>query len=803
MPAPRKKTNGIGLPAAEILADYRVACMSRFVSLTGRKEVLSGKAKFGIFGGGKEVAQVALARTFRHGDWRAGYYRDQTWMFASGITDIKKFFAQLYADTNHEREPASGGRQMNAHFASRYLDKQGNWLNQLMMHNTTADASPTACQMPRLLGLGYASKLYRENQDLQDLARFSINGNEVAFGTIGNASTSEGLFWECLNAAGVLQVPLVISVWDDEYGISVPAKYQTVKESISKVVEGFRAEKGALGMDIHVVRGWDYPSLVETYYQAVDKARKHHIPSLVHVTELTQPQGHSTSGSHERYKSKERLEFEVKMDCLKKMREWLVDEGLATTGELDELEEEAKTEVDRLREEAWQAYLKPLQDEREELLGLLDKLTNELPADSAAEIRRYMEELRDIPTLNRRAVLSTGRRVLQDIRDHDVGKNALIEFTKDYHHKNNIRYSSCLLNETDHSTLKVEGIEPVYGENPEEVDGRQVIQKIFDHHLQRDPRIFVIGEDVGRLGGVNLEFEGLHDKFGELRVTDTGIREATILGQGIGAAVRGLRPVVDIQYLDYLLYAFQTMSDDLATLHYRTSGGQAAPVIVRTKGDRLEGVWHTGSPMGTVIHGLRGCHVCVPRNMVQAAGMYNTLFQGDDPALIVEVLNGYRRKEKLPDNLTEFCIPLGVPEVLEEGDDITLVTYGACVNIAREAIALLSKAGATVELIDVRTLLPFDLQGIIGRSIEKTGAVLFCDEDVPGGASSYMMQQVLEKQGAYRYLDAAPRTLSSMPHRGAYGTDGDYFSKPNADDMFDYIYAILREREPDRFPPIR
>lgn len=801
MPRKSAVTNNIklvGLPAAEIISDYQVGYTSRIASLIGRKEVLTGKAKFGIFGDGKEVPQLAMARAFRHGDWRSGYYRDQTFMMAVGALDVKKFFAQLYADTDIEREPASGGRQMNAHFASRFLDKQGNWLNQLMIHNTSADASPTACQMPRLLGLGYASKLYRNIPELADGNRFSKNGGEVAFGTIGNASTSEGLFWETLNAMGVLQIPIVMSVWDDGYGISVPNEYQTTKGSISKICQGFHPEDGEKGVDVITVEGWDYPKLLTTYAAAVEKARKTHQPCLIHVTELTQPQGHSTSGSHERYKGPQRLKWEEDNDCLAKMRQWMIAEGIATDSALQKLEEQAAHQVEADRREAWEEFRQPLKAERAELQGLLASFeTNE-------DVASLSQKLGKATALGRREILATARQALVALRDTSGdAKQALVRFCSEYHMENNDRYSGYLLSEGNKSPVVKDAIEPIYGENPEILDGRQVVQRIFDYHLGRDPRLFIIGEDIGVLGGVNLEFDGLQDKHGELRVTDTGIREATIMGQGIGAALRGLRPVVDIQYLDYLLYAFQVMSDDLATLHYRTAGGQAAPVIVRTKGHRLEGVWHTGSPMGTVINGVRGMHVCVPRDMVQAAGMYNTLLEGNDPALVIEVLNGYRVKERLPENLTSFRVPLGVPEVIRAGKDLTIVTYGACIRVAQVACERLAALGIDVELIDVRTLLPFDTKSVILASIQKTNAVMFMDEDVPGGATAFMMQQVLEEQGGYDFLDAMPRTLSSQPHRAAYGSDGDYFSKPNAEDVFDYAYSIMRERDPETYRDIR
>lgn len=800
-PARDRKLKVAALPKADVIADYKIGFMSRLASLIGRKEVLSGKAKFGIFGDGKEVAQLAMARAFRHGDWRSGYYRDQTFMFALGATDVRKFFAQLYADTDLDHEPASGGRQMNGHFATRYLDENGNWLNQLMMHNTSADASPTGCQMARVLGLAYASKLYRANKKLADNSQFSVKGNEVAFATIGNASTSEGIFWETLNAAGVLEVPLVVSVWDDDYGISVPAKYQTTKESISQICAGFQKEDGTNGYEIYRVEGWDYPKLVETYATAVEKVRKTHTPAMIHVVEMTQPQGHSTSGSHERYKSKERLELENSRDCLTRMRDWMIREGIASAEELDKLEDAAREEVERERKQAWQDFLEPMQQERDQLIGILERVAGE--ASDGSPILTAVISLKRLPALNRKAIISTARRVLVDlIHDQPSIKEELLTFIDSYKATYQHRYSSHLFIEGDRSALKVAAVSPHYDASSESIDGRLVIQRCFDHHLAQDPRLFIIGEDVGQLGGVNLEFEGLSEKHGDIRVTDTGIREATILGQGIGAAMRGLRPIVDIQYLDYLLYAFQVMSDDLATLHYRSAGGQAAPVIVRTKGHRLEGIWHTGSPMGTIIHGSRGMHVCVPRNMVQATGLYNTLLKSDDPALVIEVLNGYRLKETVPTNLTDFCLPLGVPEILRPGSDVTIVTYGACIRIVEDACKLLEKVGIDAEIIDVQTLLPFDRPAMIRASLEKTNAVIFVDEDVPGGASAFMMREVLEKQGGYELLDAPPRTVTAQEHRSPYGSDGDYFAKPNAEDVFEATYALMRERFPHKFPSL-
>ncbi|RZA25288.1 MAG: transketolase [Proteobacteria bacterium] len=780
--------------ADQVRADYRLALVSREASLLGRKEVLSGKAKFGIFGDGKELAQIALAKVFEHGDWRSGYYRDQTLMMAVGALTVRQFFAQLYADTDIEREPASGGRQMNAHFATRSLNVDGSWKNQLEQPNTSADASPTAAQMGRLLGLAYASKYYRAFPGADEKKLFSKSGREIAFGTIGNASTSEGIFWETLNAAGVLDVPMVMSVWDDGYGISVPNKFQTTKESISRVCAGFAREKDSNGFHIYTVRGWNYSELVHAYRQAADNARAHHIPALIHVVEISQPQGHSTSGSHERYKSKDRLSYESSIDCLSKTKEWMIEQKFADDAWFTKLEDDVRGEVLKEREAAWQAFQTPILSDRDKLVKLYETLDDDLIKAEAAKLKRSMN-------VSRKSILQSARRIYFQLGDSDA-KHALAAYISQYKAENAERYNSFLHVTGDKAALSKEAIAAQYEGDKESVDGRVIIQRCFDHHLDNDPRIFIVGEDIGQLGGVNLEFEGLSEKHGDMRVTDTGIREASIFGQGLGASLRGLRPIVDIQYLDYLLYAFQLMSDDLASLHYRTAGGQIAPVIVRTKGHRLEGVWHSGSPMGMIIHGLRGIHVCVPRNMVQAAGMYNTLLASEDPALVVEVLNGYRVKEDVPSNLSDFRVPLGIPEVLKEGKDITLVTYGACVAVAKEAMTLLEKAKIDVELIDVQTLLPFDRHGVIGDSVHKTNLVLFLDEDVPGGATSYMMQEVLENQGAYEFLDGPPRTLTAKAHRSPYGSDGDYFTKPSAEDIYETIYGMISERSPDKFPPM-
>jgi pyruvate/2-oxoglutarate/acetoin dehydrogenase E1 component/TPP-dependent pyruvate/acetoin dehydrogenase alpha subunit len=807
-PTPKGKLRVVEQPATAIIADYRIAYMSRQASLIGRKEVLTGKAKFGIFGDGKEVAQIAMAKAFRPGDWRSGYYRDQTFMMALGACTVQQFFAQLYADTDLEHEPMTGGRQMNAHFSTRYVDADGSWMNQKRLHNTSADMSPTAGQMSRLVGLGFASKLYRGNGELADLDQFSVKGDEVAFGTIGNASTAEGIFWESLNACGVLQIPVAISVWDDGYGISVPNRYQMTKESISEITKGFQDEhgKGAGGLpgiDIHKIPGWDYAALCEAYAKGIDKVRREHTPALFHIYDLTQPQGHSTSGSHERYKKPERMAFEEREDCLRRMRDWMVSTGAASSEELSTIETECLADVERQRQAAWRDFMGPIEADRDRLIGIYEALLAEGPGDPKA-VEAQIGALKKAPALMRRTVMSSARRTLLAQRGQDgAARKQLVQFVDAYGKDNRDRFSKWLLSETERSPLAVKEVKAVYDANPEQVPGSDVIAMHFDSLMERDPRVFIIGEDVGQLGGVNQEFKGLQEKYGEIRISDTGIREATILGQGIGAAMRGLRPVVDIQYLDYLLYCFQGMSDDLATLHYRSAGGQIAPVLIRTKGHRLEGIWHTGSPMGTIIHGVRGIHVCVPRNMVQAVGLYNTLFQGDDPALVIEVLNGYRLREAVPSNLSEFTIPLGVPEVVLPGKDVTVVTYGACVRIAEEAAKLLADIGVTIEIVDVRTLLPFDRFHVIGASVEKTNAVIFFDEDVPGGAAAYMMQQVLEGQGAYECLDAKPRTLTAEPHRSAYASDGDYWCKPSTEDLVEAVYDMMRERDPSRFPARR
>ncbi|MEN9530579.1 MAG: hypothetical protein RI932_2452 [Pseudomonadota bacterium] len=791
----------LSLTREEVIADYRVGFRSRLASLAGRKEVLTGKAKFGIFGDGKEVPQLAMAKAFREGDIRSGYYRDQTFMFAAGLLSIREFFSQLYADTIVENEPASAGRQMNCHFATRMLDAQGNWLPVVEKKQSSSDISPTAGQMSRLLGLAYASKLYRNEPALTSAGGgFSRQGNEVAFGTIGDASTSEGIFWETLNAAGVLQVPLVMSVWDDGYGISVPRDHQTIKSSISEALAGFQSRGSAKGFDLHVVAGWDYPKLVEAYHLGVEKTRREHTPALFHIVELTQPQGHSTSGSHERYKSKERLAWEEDHDCLKRMRRWMIEQRIVTDAELDSMENEDRAFVEKARKEAWEMYLAPMREEKQQAQNLLDAVAS-ASLRASPQVATFAADLRNGVTLNRKLIHSNVRKAIVALRgETHPAATDLRAFSEKYFEANRRRYASHLYSESSETPLSSTPVAPIYSESSEAVDGRVVLLKLFDHFFKTNPRFFALGEDVGKLGDVNLVFEGLNAKYGDLRVTDTGIREATILGQGIGCALRGLRPLVDIQYLDYLLYALQIMSDDLATLHFRTAGGQKAPVIIRTKGHRLEGIWHTGSPIGMILHAVRGLYVCVPRNMTQAAGLYNTLFAGDNPALVIEVLNAYRLKEKVPDNLTEFRVPLGVPEVVQEGNDITIVTYGACVRVAQEAAAELAQFGVSAEIVDVQTLLPFDTHGSIAKSLNKTNMVLFLDEDVPGGASAYMLQQVLEVQKGYELLDAPPRTLCALESRSPYASDGDYYCKPSSEDVVEQVLSMMRERFGEKFP---
>lgn len=781
-----------------VIEDYKLAYKSRQASLIGRKEVLTGKAKFGIFGDGKELPQIAMAKAFKNGDFRSGYYRDQTFMMAIGQHTVQEFFAQLYAHTDVVAEPASAGRMMNGHYGTRSLNDDGSWKALKDIKNSSSDISPTAGQMLRLVGLAQASKYYRQQAEAGLIGEnpFSDNGNEVAWGTIGNASSSEGHFFEAINAAGVLQVPMVISVWDDSFGISVPAKYHTTKESISEILKGFQRDEKGEGFNIYVVNGWDYPELCRVYEEAGAIARDKHIPSIIHVKELTQPQGHSTSGSHERYKSKERLEWEQEFDCMAKFREWVIANGMATAEEVDALETAAKKEVNDSKKAAWDAYLSPIKKEITEAAALLEQLASIEPAVAhlATDLKAINEPIRkDIGVAVNKALRLT-------YGTSSAERDALIAYKKQYAEDNAERYNSYLLSQSAESALKVPEVKPAYSGDPKMMDGREIMQAFFDKALERDPRVFAFGEDVGKIGDVNQGFAGLQDKYGESRVSDTGIRELTIIGQGIGTALRGLRPIAEIQYLDYLLYGLQPLSDDLATLQYRTKGGQKAPLIVRTRGHRLEGIWHSGSPIGMILHSLRGMHVLVPRNMTQAAGFYNTMLQSDEPALIIECLNGYRLKERMPDNLGEYTVPLGVPEVITSGSDVTIVSYGSTLRVAEEAAQQLAGHGVSCEIIDVQTLLPFDIHHSIVESLKKTNKVVFIDEDVPGGATAYMMQQVLEEQGGYRYLDAKPLTIAAKAHRPPYGTDGDYFSKPSAEEIFERIMEMMHEYDPAAYP---
>ena len=780
----------------EVLNDYKIAVTSRECSLLGRKEVLTGKAKFGIFGDGKEVPQLALAKAFKNGDFRSGYYRDQTFMMAIGALTIEQFFAGLYADTNIKNEPMSAGRQMGGHFATHSLDENGNWNNLTLQKNSSADISPTAGQMPRLLGLAQASKIYRNVNGISNKTNFSINGNEVAWGTIGNASTSEGLFFETLNAAGVLQVPMVMSIWDDEYGISVHAKYQTTKENISEILKGFQRDENNEGYEILRVKGWDYPALIETYQKASEIAREQHVPVLIHVQELTQPQGHSTSGSHERYKNAERLAWEAEFDCLAKMKIWLIENNLITFEESEALEKSIKKEVLEGKKAAWNAYLNPIKTERDELVELLNSIAS--TCANKVFIEKYASDLASIKEPIRKDTLSIARKVLRLIKNEDIKAN-LTSWIYSYKETIQPKFSSHLHSSSKDAIAKIDEIKPTFDETAEDVDARVVIRDNFDAIFSKYPETLVFGEDAGNIGDVNQGLEGMQEKYGKFRVSDAGIREATIIGQGIGMAMRGLRPIAEIQYLDYLLYAIQIMSDDLATLQYRTKGRQKAPLIIRTRGHRLEGIWHSGSPMGMIINAIRGIHVLVPRNMTKAAGFYNALLQTDEPALIIECLNGYRLKEKMPTNLGEFTTPIGVVETLRQGSDITIVSYGSTLRIVEQAAKELQEHDINVEIIDVQSLLPFDLNHDIVKSIQKTNRLLVVDEDVPGGASAYILQEVLENQSAYNYLDSKPQTLTAKPHRPAYGTDGDYFSKPSVEDVFEKVYEIMNEANPNKY----
>jgi len=768
-----------------IVEDYRVAFRSRQASLIGRKEVLTGKAKFGIFGDGKEVAQLAMARAFRKGDWRSGYYRDQTFILASGIGTLDEFFAQLYADPDVSHDPWSGGRSMNAHFASRLLNPDGSWKNQTDSYNTSADVSPTGSQMPRLVGLAWASKLYRDMDELKSMTQFSRNGDEIAWGTIGNASCAEGMFWESINAGGVLQIPMLVSIWDDNYGISVSNEFQVTKGNLSELLKGFQRDpKQKQGFDIYTVKGWDYPALCETYIHAAAIVRMEHVPAILHVVEVTQPQGHSTSGSQERYKSKERLDWETEFDCIRKMREWMIAQGIASADELDRYEREDSRIVRDAQRRAWEKYRAPIDAEVKTVVEFLERLS----ANDAKQ------ELQKIQAPFRRDAL----RILAGALVASPGHDDIVEWYREQQRINDARYDDELYS----GGPSVPEVPATYADDSPVLNGFEIINHCFDHALRRDPSVIIFGEDVGKLGDVNQGCAGLQEKYGELRVSDTGIRECTIVGQAIGAALRGLRPIAEIQYLDYILYAIQILSDDLAMLRWRTRGGQKCPVIIRTRGHRLEGIWHSGSPMGGIIDLVRGMHVCVPRNMTQAAGMYNTLLQSDDPALLVEVLNGYRVKERLPSNIAEFTVPLGVPEILRQGSDVTLVTYGATTRIVMEAADLLATVGINAEVIDARTLLPFDLRGLILESLKKTNRIAFVDEDVPGGASAYMLRQVIERDHGYEWLDSQPHTISGKEHRPAYGSDGDYWSKPNRETIFQSVYDLMHEANPKRYPPL-
>ena len=796
-------TTAAQLSRESILRDYRLSYQSRQASLLGRREVLTGKGKFGIFGDGKEVAQVALARAFRPGDFRSGYYRDQTLMLALGLLTLEQFFAQIYAHPDVAAEPCSAGRSMNAHFSTRLLDDQGRFLPLRDLCNSSADVSPTGSQMPRLVGLAQASRLYRELPELAalpEMQRFSRGGDEIAWGTIGNASCAEGMFWEAVNAVGVLQAPMLLSIWDDGYGISVPNEYQITKGDLSALLSGFqRAPGDRQGYDVYTVQGWDYPALCETYLRAAEIVRAEHVPAIVHVVEMTQPQGHSTSGSHERYKPKERLAWEAEFDCLKKMREWMVAQGLAEDAQLDRLEEEDRVLVRNLQRKSWDAFRAPIDADRRTVLAIARELAASSPR--RAHLEAVARDLERLPNALRRDVMAAVERVLIATRDETApARGRLLAWKHKEEEVNRERYSSDLYSATPRAALRVPAVAAVYGDGSAAVNGFEVLNACFDAALARLPQLVAMGEDLGQLGDVNQGFLGLQAKYGKARVSDTGIREATIIGQAIGLAMRGFRPIAEIQYLDYVLYALQILSDDLANLRYRTKGQQMAPVVVRTRGHRLEGIWHSGSPMAGILNLVRGIYVCVPRNMTQAAGFYNTLLAGDDPGLVVEVLNGYRIKERLPANVGEMTVPLGLPEVLREGDHVTVVTYGACCRIALEAAELLAETGVEIEVIDVQTLLPFDREGRIARSLQKTNRVLFLDEDVPGGATAYMLQQVLEAQGGWAWLDAPPRTLTAQEHRPPYGSDGDYFTKPNREQVFERVYEMMHEADPAAYP---
>lgn len=784
----------------EVLNDYKIAITSRECSLLGRKEVLTGKAKFGIFGDGKEVPQLAMAKAFQNGDFRSGYYRDQTFMMAIGELNPLQFFAGLYGHTDITHDPMSGGRQMGGHFATHSLNEDGSWKNLTAQKNSSPDISPTAGQMPRLLGLAQASKIYRNVPGIKNSSNFSKNGNEIAWGTIGNASTSEGLFFETINAAGVLQVPMVMNVWDDEYGISVHAKHQTTKENISEILKGYQRDEHGNGYEIFRVKGWDYAELITTYEKAATIAREEHVPVLIHVQELTQPQGHSTSGSHERYKNSERLAWEKEFDCLRQMRLWMIAINIASPEELDTIDAEAKKEVLEAKKEAWNNFIQPIINEQKELISLLEQLA---PSSINKDfILKHVTDLKAIKNPLKKEILIAARKSLR-LLINQKGHAELAQWIAAYINTTQPKFSSNLHSESKFNIQSVQKVAPTYNENaPADTDGRMILRDNFDALFHKYPEVLIFGEDAGAIGDVNQGLEGMQEKYGELRVADTGIREATILGQGIGMALRGLRPIAEIQYLDYLLYAIQIMSDDLATLQYRTVGKQKAPLIVRTRGHRLEGIWHSGSPMGMIINAVRGMHVLVPRNMTQAAGFYNALLECDEPALVIECLNGYRLKEVAPNNYGEFKTPIGVVETLKEGTDITLVSYGSTLRLVQQAANELLEVGINCEVIDVQSLLPFDLNHDIVKSLAKTNRLLIIDEDVPGGASAYLLQQITEIQDGYKYLDSKPETLTAKAHRPAYGTDGDYFSKPSAEDIFEKVYSMMHESNPIKFPSL-
>ncbi|PWS29489.1 transketolase [Pedobacter yonginense] len=781
-----------------VINDYKIAYESRQASVLGRREVLTGKAKFGIFGDGKEVPQIAMAKAFKNGDWRSGYYRDQTFAFATGISTIKEFFAQLYANPTEGADPFSAGRQMNCHFATKSINEDGSWNDLTQIKNCSSDISPTGGQMARLVGLAYASKLFRNNKELDYLKNFSVQGNEVAFGTIGNASTSEGVFFEAINAAGVLQIPMAISIWDDAYGISVPAKYQTTKEDISEVLKGFQRDAEHLGYEIYKVKGWDYPALCEVYENAIKVCRDEHVPVLIHVTELTQPQGHSTSGSHERYKSKDRLAWETEHDCILKMREWMLESAIVTEDEIAEIEKNAKIFVRNAQKEAWNEFLDSIKPEQKQVIDFVNGLAKHQP-----ELSKVSAALASTADAQRREVFTAARKAIRlSAKVSSPERDAFLAWYKKQTELNFERYNSKLHTGGKESPDQIAVVEAEYNHLSKMVDGREVLNACFNENFARDQRLVAFGEDLGNIGDVNQGFAGLQAKFGELRITDTGIREMTIMGQGIGLAMRGLKPIAEIQYLDYLIFALNVLSDDLASLSYRTKGIQKAPVIVRTRGHRLEGVWHSGSPISMLLGSLRGLHLCVPRNMTQAAGMYNTLFRADEPAVVIECLNGYRLKEKLPNNVGSFTVPLGQAEVLEEGTDITVVSYGSTLRIIQEAAEELATMGISVEIIDPQTLLPFDKTNVCATSLAKTNKLLVVDEDVPGGASAYILQQILEKQKGYFLLDGQPETLTAKAHRPPFGSDGDYFSKPSVDDVIETIYKMMHDANPSKYPSI-